>query len=619
MVSKRNFFSIVIIMCVLLFLFQFTMVIRDSQSQYDVNVNYTQKQPDGLNAWTGDAMNMDVLTEESPDYVLFLGTSDGEMEAQVSRWCSYTKRNLICMEQVSDCPDHPGKIPSIVILESEKLVDGDGFDRVEAWEQQGTTIIFGALEDAQAIEQNDRLKTFLGIKSVRTNETNLFGVRLFPEFLLGGGTDYAASTKEDQEERQDMQLTVPWYQVGTGTKVYMTGIFQNKEMKNYGGTLDNEELPALIWRSSPQKGFVFAVCGDYMKDCTAIGILDGMIADISAYSIYPVVNAQNLSVIDFPEFANENDDKMRKNYSRSATEAERDIIWPAFVALADQSKMKMTCFLTPELDYEDDVNPDGDQLVFYLKQMKEINTEAGLSLNSVTDISVSDKLAEDENFWLKQKCDYRFGAACVSAGQLGELIENQDTEPIAGVGTVTCAYTGDQPLVSYCSDAITLQMATSDGVDYTYRDDLRMRSVQSALAYTNVMLNMQNIFWPENESDSWESVQERFSSNLLTFWKPFSDFSSTTLSESDQRTRSFLNMDYSDVRIDNDITLQVSGVKDSGWFILRTHGEAIDSMDGGSWTEIESGAYLIETTKEQAVIHLKKQSLRYHTDDQTNN
>lgn len=51
MVSKRNFFSIVIMMFVLLFLFQFSMVLRDRQNTYDVNSNYTVKQKDGENVW----------------------------------------------------------------------------------------------------------------------------------------------------------------------------------------------------------------------------------------------------------------------------------------------------------------------------------------------------------------------------------------------------------------------------------------------------------------------------------------------------------------------------------------------------------------------------------------
>ena len=49
-------------------------------------------------------------------------------------------------------------------------------------------------------------------------------------------------------------------------------------------------------------------------------------------------------------------------------------------------------------------------------------------------------------------------------------------------------------MVSYCTDSVTLQSVTSDGMNYSYSDDIRMRSIQSSLAYTNVMLNMHDIF-----------------------------------------------------------------------------------------------------------------------------
>ena len=51
MVSKRNFFSIAIMMFVLLFLFQFSMVLRDRQNAYNVNSNLTAREADGENAW----------------------------------------------------------------------------------------------------------------------------------------------------------------------------------------------------------------------------------------------------------------------------------------------------------------------------------------------------------------------------------------------------------------------------------------------------------------------------------------------------------------------------------------------------------------------------------------
>ncbi len=40
----------------------------------------------------------------------------------------------------------------------------------------------------------------------------------------------------------------------------------------------------------------------------------------------------------------------------------------------------MTCFMQPQADYEDGIEPDTKDLIFYLKQMKEQEAEVGLSL-----------------------------------------------------------------------------------------------------------------------------------------------------------------------------------------------------------------------------------------------
>ena len=106
-------------------------------------------------------------------------------------------------------------------------------------------------------------------------------------------------------------------------------------------------------------------------------------------------------------------------------------------------------------------------------------------------------------------------------------------------------------------------------------------------------------------------MQKRFSSNLLTYWKNFRDFDSTTLSESNARIRTFLNLAYSQSREDNTITLQTSEA--GSWFILRTHGEEIDEIDGGSQTEIEADTYLICAEDTTVKIRLKEQELYYDT------
>jgi hypothetical protein len=606
MVSKRKFFSIAIMMFVLFFLFQFSMVLRDSKNTYDINSSLTEKKADGENQWTpSDSNSTTVIGADSS--VVFVGNEDGDMGTAVSRWCTYAKRKLISCKSVSTYKADDKNLPEMMILESEKYADGDNLTTLEILEKKGVIIVFGCLENAKNIQNNKALMKFLGIQKVVAEETHLAGVKLFEGLLLGGEVTYNTSKDKEEKKRQDLELDVPWYQVGSGTKTYMVGLLDEKTGKN----VENEDLPTIIWRNGIDYGSVFAVVGDYMKDSTALGLLDGMRAEALSYTIYPIVNAQNLSMVNFPVFADENNTEMLKLYSQSVTGIARDIMWPALISVVEKSDMKMTCFIQPQADYTDDIEPKSGNLEFYLKQMKEQSAEAGISLEYQKLDKAEDKVTKDTEFFENEKTDYRFGAAFAKEKDLKGILKDTDSGLLGDVGTLVCDYTENQPVISYYSDSVTLQTVTSDGMNYAYSDDIRMRSIQTALGYTNVMLDMYDIFWPQEKTDRWEVMQKRFSSNLLTYWKNFRDFDSTTLSESNARIRTFLNLAYSQSREDNTITLQTSEV--GSWFILRTHGEEIDEIDGGSQTEIEADAYLICAEDTTVKIRLKEQELYYDT------
>lgn len=602
MVSKRKFFSIATMMFVLFFLFQFSMVLRDSKNTYDINSSLTKKKADGENQWTPS----DSVTGADSS-VVFVGNKAGDMGTAVSRWCTYAKRKLISCKSVSTYKSDDKNLPEMMILESEKYADGDNLTTLETLEKKGVIIVFGCLENAKNIQNNKALMKFLGIQKVVAEETHLAGVKLFEGLLLGGEVTYNTSKDKEEKKRQDLELDVPWYQVGSGTKTYMVGLLDEKTGKN----VENEDLPTIIWRNGIDYGSVFAVVGDYMKDSTALGLLDGMRAEALQYTIYPIVNAQNLSMVNFPVFADENNTEMLKLYSQSVTGIARDIMWPALISVVEKSDMKMTCFIQPQADYTDDIEPKSGNLEFYLKQMKEQSAEAGISLEYQKLDKAEDKVTKDTEFFENEKINYRFGAAFAKEKDLKGILKDTDSGLLGDVGTLVCDYTENQPVVSYYSDSVTLQTVTSDGMNYAYSDDIRMRSIQTALGYTNVMLDMYDIFWPQEKTDRWEVMQKRFSSNLLTYWKNFRDFDSTTLSESNARIRTFLNLVYSQSREDNTITLQTSEV--GSWFILRTHGEEIDEIDGGSQTEIEADAYLICAEDTTVKIRLKEQELYYDT------
>ena len=606
MVSKRKFFSIAIMMFVLFFLFQFSMVLRDSKNTYDINSSLTEKKADGENQWTPSDSNSTTVIGAGSS-VVFVGNKAGDMGTAVIRWCTYAKRKLISCKSVSTYKSDDKNLPEMMILESEKYADGDNLTTLETLEKKGVIIVFGCLENAKNIQNNKALMKFLGIQKVVAEETHLAGVKLFEGLLLGGEVTYNTSKDKEEKKRQDLELDVPWYQVGSGTKTYMVGLLDEKTGKN----VENEDLPTIIWRNGIDYGSVFAVVGDYMKDSTALGLLDGMRAEALQYTIYPIVNAQNLSMVNFPVFADENNTEMLKLYSQSVTGIARDIMWPALISVVEKSDMKMTCFIQPQADYTDDIEPKSGNLEFYLKQMKEQSAEAGISLEYQKLDKAEDKVTKDTEFFENEKTDYRFGAAFAKEKDLKGILKDTDSGLLGDVGTLVCDYTENQPVVSYYSDSVTLQTVTSDGMNYAYSDDIRMRSIQTALGYTNVMLDMYDIFWPQEKTDRWEVMQKRFSSNLLTYWKNFRDFDSTTLSESNARIRTFLNLAYSQSREDNTITLQTSEV--GSWFILRTHGEEIDEIDGGSQTEIEADAYLICAEDTTVKIRLKEQELYYDT------
>lgn len=606
MVSRRKFFSIAIMMFVLLFLFQFSMVLRDRQNTYDVNSNLAPKQNDGKNVWKNEELDPASVGTTDRRYVLFVGDSSSDMAEAVSRWCTYAKWDISKCSSMEKFKENDKNLPGMLILESEKYALDDNLKKIEELEQKGVIIVFGCLENAENIEKNQELQDFMGICKVVSAKTEITGVKLFEGLLLGGEVIYETPEDKDERDRQDLQLNVPWYQVGSGTKTYMVGLLDQSKQKE---TVENEELPTLIWRNGIRNGSIFCVVGDYMKDSTALGLLDGMVAEASSYYIYPVVNAQNLSMINFPVFADENNEQMMELYSQSITGMARDIMWPSLISIVEKGGLKMTCFMQPQTNYEDGIEPTSRDLVFYLKQMKEQNAEAGLSLQYKNAESLRDKLNQDAKFFRKADSSYKYGAAYTEEKDLDTVKALMNTELMKNVSTLVCKYTEDEPVISYCTDSVTLQSVTSDGMNYTYSDDIRMRSIQSSLGYTNVMLNMQKIFWPERKKDRWQIMQKRFSSNLLTYWKNFTGFDSTTLSESNTRTRTFLNLDFSETRTDDEITLKTS--ESGSWFILRTHGEEIEEIEGGTQKKLEDNVYLIQAQDTTVKIQVKTAGLHY--------
>ena len=135
---------------------------------------------------------------------------------------------------------------------------------------------------------------------------------------------------------------------------------------------------------------------------------------------------------------------------------------------------------------------------------------------------------------------------------------------------------------------------------------MRLRSLETALGYCNVKIDMHDVLWPESDDTHWERVYESVASNLDTWWKPFGSFTKTTLTQSDTRLRTFLNLDYATGREKDRVRLEVEGLEGEAWFLLRTHGEGVAEITGAECQEVERDAYLLRVTEPQVEIQLEK-------------
>ena len=86
----------------------------------------------------------------------------------------------------------------------------------------------------------------------------------------------------------------------------------------------------------------------------------------------------------------------------------------------------------------------------------------------------------------------------------------------------------------------------------------------------------------------------------------------TTLSESDQKVRRFLALDYSSTREDNLIDLKIANFEKEAWFLLRTHDESIKEINGASYEKVEKNVYLINAFSSHVEIEMKKNELYYY-------
>lgn len=379
MLSRRNLVMMLTMFGIVLVLFLFSVVLKEYYNDYDVN---HAAEGELISREENDEAEENVYPKNAEQHVIYVGTGDTGYYQPIREWVGYRKMSY---EEVTDVQTAVQKADAYEKADTYLLLSGDALERntqqdaqvLKAYVEKGGIVIFCSLPAYRTIGNCTILRQLLGIQKLRAESVKLQEIRLYQGFLLGGEVCYSFDELQIPE-RIDMTGEIPWYDISSRTKSYMVGFIPSTEKEELG--LQNEDMPAIIWRCNTGDGSVFAVNGDYMEGEAALGLLDSMIYETRDYVLYAVVNAQNLSVAGFPDLTTENEETFAEIYGFDSQQFCRDVLWPSLVAAAYSGDWKITSYLSVKQSNDSEKEADMNSLIEYLKYFNEESAEAGIAL-----------------------------------------------------------------------------------------------------------------------------------------------------------------------------------------------------------------------------------------------
>ena len=601
MLSKRVYFTVSSLMMLVLFMFQFSGIIRKKYNNFDEN-KYAVSEKNDLN----NNNVFTVLTDEDKvvksisGYIVYIGDINTKTGNTVYEWCNYTKRNLLVYKTVSQYHRYNEKYPDAVLIDSDYVNIDSDIDTFSLLTDYGINLVFCTLPSYSAISENQRFEQLCGISPHRES-VNASGLKLYSGFLFGGEAWY---TKENDPDGkfQNMKLTMPWYNTSNATKTYMSAVVESED----GSKIDNEDQPAVIWRKSHDHAYVFCINGDYIKDISGIGILTAIMSESKDLDIYPVVDSQSVIVNNFPMFSFENDDAVEKYYLRNTSSLLENVIWPDISNLAESTGARFTFMAAPQINYSDNNLVSVREMDYFFRLFSEISSEAGLTTTRDDATSIDEKLTADAGIFSNYLSNYKFTSIIARKDELENVLSSKNSliEDVNTIVTDSQDYGGTK-LFSYVNDNVINVECPVTSDKYTYSDDFRQRCFQTALAYTNIEFNMTGVCNPDDEKELWNEEIKSKSTALTSYMKNSKMFTKCSISQADKRIREFMAADYSYKQNSSYVSLDITGAQDTARFIVRLRTGEVENVSGAVCTKVEKGVYLITAQSKHVEMTIK--------------
>lgn len=601
MLSKRVYFTVSSLMMLVLFMFQFSGIIRKKYNNFDEN-KYAVSEKNDLN----NNNVFTVLTDEDKvvksisGYIVYIGDINTKTGNTVYEWCNYTKRNLLVYKTVSQYHRYNEKYPDAVLIDSDYVNIDSDIDTFSLLTDYGINLVFCTLPSYSEISENQRFEQLCGI-SPHSESVNASGLKLYSGFLFGGEAWY---TKENDPDGkfQNMNLTIPWYNTSNATKTYMSAVVESED----GSKIDNEDQPAVIWRKSHDHAYVFCINGDYIKDISGIGILTAIMSESKDLDIYPVVDSQSVIVNNFPMFSFENDDAVEKYYLRNTSSLLENVIWPDISNLAESTGARFTFMAAPQINYSDNNLVSVREMDYFFRLFSEISSEAGLTTTRDDATSIDEKLTADAGIFSNYLSNYKFTSIIARKDELENVLSSKNSliDDVNTIVTDSQDYGGTK-LFSYVNDNVINVECPVTSDKYTYSDDFRQRCFQTALAYTNIEFNMTGVCNPDDEKELWNEEIKSKSTALTSYMKNSKMFTKCSISQADKRIRELMAADYSYKQNSSYVSLDITGAQETARFIVRLRTGEVENVSGAVCTKVEKGVYLITAQSKHVEMTIK--------------
>lgn len=597
MVSRSNYVAITLIMCVILLMFQLTgvsenVLLNTGKNEYSEETITGQQISEEKNKFDEITDSLESISGKNSDIGL-VGNEEEDCLVIGKQWCITQKKNYCYYSTLKEAAEDTDGAQFIIINGKDIKTEEDA-EAIQELGKEGRNVVVSQLPDLSALEENESTLNALGIKKIIDNEFKADGFKLFSGLILGGETVY-----------EEYEQEIPFVQLDHSVIAYAVAQSDNQEIKN----LKNEELPAIIWRYSPNEGKVYVVNGEYLENYVGMGLLTGFMADSISTYLYPVVNAQVSVVENYPVIADENEDVMNEEYGQKSSIVFRDILWPSIVAIFYDTDDKMTVTSALRLDYEQQQELDESLLRYYYEQITKVRGEIGISGFQVSNTTLEEKIQQDLELYKKILPDYE-----IRVFQAGEL-EEEEYSSLLGVGglledvkTVLVDYdeNSKDSFFSYLNEEILQLPIYMDSTVMNDEDDFRSRCMQTAFGYYGTSVDTADVIYPQSEEDSWNIISNEWSKNYRPYRIVFEKFDKLTATEADRRIRNYLSLGYDMQKEDDKVKITVDSLDEDSYFILRLHGEDISEMSGGTYEEIEDGWYLLRIVDDSAEISLQQ-------------